>query len=214
MKVLIVEDEKIINDYITEVVKSQNIEVISVYDVKSAMDRIEEGEVKILITDLMMEPIDGFKLLEYLQEKELRIPIIVISALNDEENLLKAYQLGCIDYLTKPINKEILISKVNSYKQFIYGITRGIKFDDDMLVMSIDGYEITFTKTEYELVKLLQTNATRVFTKEMLLEKIWLNNLAMSEKIVDVNIFNIRKKLGKYSYLIKNKRMVGYYFED
>lgn len=213
-KILVIEDEEVINDYVSFSLSEKGYSVVSVANGEEAIEKINKEHFHIIISDILMKPVNGYQVLEFLKENNMKIPVIMLSALDDNKSLMKCYDLGAIDYLTKPVNKELLIFKVKILCEYLYQITSDIIFDNNTLSINIEQQEIKFTKTEYEIFRLLYNNSPRVYTKDKLIEIIWCNNEAMSEKIVDVNIFNIRKKLGKYSHLVKTKRMVGYSFEN
>lgn len=213
IKILILEDDIIMNDYIKSVLNKYH-NITSCYDLNTALKEVDNKDYQLIITDIMLEDGMGFELLEYLNNNDMKIPTIIITALNDEINLMKGYDLGAVDYITKPINKNVLKLKIDTLIKHIYKPQNNLRILLNNKKVEIDGEDIKLTKTEFEIFELLYQNPTRIFTKENIISTIWNDNYAMSEKIIDVNIFNIRKKLNRYSYIIQTKRGIGYYFEN
>lgn len=213
-KLLIVEDEQIINDYLYTCLAGDGYEIYRAYNGLEAMEIIKNQTLDLILSDIIMPQKNGFDLLMFLKEYQ-QIPVIMITALADDDNLLKAYELGVVDYLTKPLKVEILTKKVNNILTYLLDqkVTEEIILQDNYTIL-LNNESLEFTKTEYELFTLLYQNLGRIYTKENLIDLIWHGNYAMSEKVIEVNIFNIRKKLGHFSQLIKTKRGVGYYFEN
>ncbi len=210
--ILVVEDEQIISDYITHCLKGSETKIIQAYDGKQALDIIDNNNIDLLITDIVMPNMTGLELIKKLDNK---IPCIVLSALGDDTSIMNAYELGAIDFIQKPIKKATLTYKVNNLlNQFFSSTTSGLVIDDNIKDVLIDQKQINFTRTEYELFKLLFDHEHQVFSKELIIEMLWHGNHAMSEKLVEVNIYNIRKKLMHFSYIIKTKRNVGYFYEN
>ncbi len=211
--VLILEDEEIINDYIMSIVKKDN-NPIQAFNVNQAIDIISNQDIDLILSDIIMEGQTGFDLLLYLKEEKIDIPIIMITALEDESSLEKAYDLGAIDYIVKPINKVILTNKIKNLTKYIYGESVDFEVSKKENKVIVSGKDIELTKIEWELFILLYSQPNRVYTKENIIEYIWSGNHGMSKRIVDINIFNIRKKLKHHSDVIKTKRGLGYYYDD
>lgn len=212
---LIVEDEEILNDYICSAFKTEDINIKRAYSAEEAIEVIENNKIHLIITDIIMENKSGFDLLEYISNANYKIPAIVLTALGDDESLRKAYDLGAIDYLKKPVDINLLKSKVNNFKKILHsGTEDGFELIKENHLMKINGEEVYLTKTEYEILELLYLNSPRIYTKDNLIDNIWASNYSMSLKIIEVNIFNIRKKMGTLSMFLKTKRGVGYYFEN
>lgn len=213
MNILIVEDEVIINDYIYHCLNELNYNIFRAYNVCEAKKIINDKRIDLAISDILMPGETGIDLLRFINRK---FPVIMLTALIDDEHLIKAYELGAIDYINKPIEKLLLTSKVNNLIQTFLKptSTQLVNIDSDNKQIIVDTNPIDLSTTEFELFELLYSNSPRAYSKELLIDIIWNNNQAMSEKIVEVNIYNIRKKLGSYSYLIKTKKYLGYYYED
>lgn len=204
-KILIVDDEKIVLDFMSYIL--YGFEVDCCLNVEEAIKKYNNKNYDLIITDLVMSPIDGFTFMKMIDKD---IPIIVFSSLTDRKSLVEAYECGAIDYINKPIDEEITLIKIKNLLN-MQG-EKNISFNDDLTV-SFFGEVISFTRTEYEILKLLCTNPSRIYSKEDLIKIIWYGNESMSSKIIDVNISNIRKKLGKHAKKIITIRNVGYKYE-
>lgn len=213
MKILIIEDEPIINDYMRALLKD-DYQVVSSFDASGAIKIIEEGDIELILCDIILGHESGFSVLEYTQNHGFKIPTIMLTALDDEQSLTTAYDLGAVDYIVKPVNKQILKMKVRNLQTYLKPKDNELEIDTNLFVVKINGVDINLTNIEYEIFALLSSAPDRVFTKDNLIDTIWHGNHSMSNRIVDTNIFNLRKKLGHKSELIKTKRGVGYYYEN
>lgn len=213
MKILIIEDEPIINDYLRTLLIA-DYQVVSSFDVSGAISALQTESVDLILCDIILGHDCGFSILEYIESNELKIPTIMLTALDDEQSLTTAYDLGAVDYIVKPVNKQILKMKVRNLQTHLKPKNDDLEIDRQLLVVKINGTDIKLTNIEYELFYLLASSPNRVFTKDNLIDTIWHGNHSMSNRIVDTNIFNLRKKLGHKSELIKTKRGVGYYYEN
>lgn len=215
MNLLIVEDEIIINDYIYACLIDDELNIYRAYNGEEAINIIKNNKIDIILSDIIMDNKNGFDILTYLKEENYKIPTVMITALSDDDNLLKAYELGAVDYLVKPIKKKILKTKLTNLMSHIFNEEKKVEIKlNDNYTVDIRGESCELTKTEYDIFKLLYKNSPRIYTKENFIDLIWNGNYAMSEKVIEVNIFNIRKKLGPLSQKLKTKRGVGYYFEN
>lgn len=214
LKILVVEDDYIINKYIVKILSEYYFNIDSSYDGEEAIEYLKSNKYDIILCDIIMPKKTGFEVLDFIKTLEYKTYIMMISALSQKKDLIKAYQKGAIDYINKPIHKEILISKIKNIENYLLEDSLEISIDRNFKEVLIDGENIKLTRTEFEIFTLLYDNEGMIFSKEDINEKIWFENKAMSNKIIEVNIFNIRKKLTKYSFTIKTKRQVGYYYEN
>ncbi len=213
-KILIIEDEKIINEYLYTLLKEKVEYVDSCYTGYEAIEKIKSNHYDLILCDIIMEKGTGLEVLDFLNLEKKKVFVIMISALSQKSDILEAYNKGAVDFINKPIDEDILMSKVINLLSYIKEDDNKIYFDNNLKEVYIDSKNINLTRTEYEILYLLYLNSPIVFSKDQLNNKIWFNNKGMSNKIIEVNIFNIRKKLGYYSKYLKTKRQVGYYFED
>lgn len=216
-KILIVEDEYGIRNIVLEYFKMKNVEVVEAMNGYDALEKIDD-DIELVLLDIMMPGIDGYEVCQRIKEK-YSIPVIFISALSEEENQLKAYDLGAEDYITKPFlpsvlyakckvvlkrmnNKEIQISK--------YGY---IQIDRQLhhLIIGLDS--ILLTPKEYELLVYLCDHEGQTISRELLLSKIWGYDYYEDGRAVDTYIKKLRKKLGPYAKYIHTIVKAGYLFK-
>lgn len=215
-KILVVEDDLNIQELICEFLKSQEYEVDSANDGIEALNKFNSNEYDMIILDLMLPNLDGHSTCKMIRNKS-DVPIIILTALNDEDNQLKAFEFQVDDYITKPFSFNILVKRVEAVlrrrnKVEENSVTyEGLKINCDEYKAYEDGEEIQLTTREFEILNLLISNVHKVLTREMLLDKVWGYDYYGETRIVDSHIKNIRKKLKK-SY-IQTVKGVGYRLE-
>lgn len=213
-KILIVEDDQLLRLGLRVFLENEGYEVVETTSGNKAIEVIEDHVFHLIITDIMMEDGDGISLLKYLVNQNVTIPVVVLSALGSENDQLVGYNLNVLDYLVKPINYDILGFKLNKYFELSTGTDDDdIYLDSDTFSLRLYGDTIKLTQKEFELLSLIMQFPTKIFSKYDLINEVWYGNMNMSEKIVEVTILNIRKKLGEYSTLLKTHRGQGYSYE-
>ena len=218
MKVLLIEDEKLIRQFIVEYFQKQGEEVIEASDGYEGLSLLDES-FDLILLDIMMPGIDGYEVCQQIRY-QYQCPIIFISALSEEDNQLQAYQLGGDDYITKPFLPSILYAKclaickrqdpqASNIKTFHH-----LQIDYTNHQVYIDSQHIEFTHKEYLLLEYLTKNPYRLLEREQILDAIWGYDYYGEARAVDTYIKKVRKKLGKYQYYIQTVFKVGYLFKD
>jgi len=221
MKILIVEDEKHLNDllfdYISEAYPKADID--QVYDGLVALDHIHHTSYDLLLLDVMLPHMNGFEICRKVRAS-FQMPIIMLSALSDEENQLKGYNLGIDDYVTKPYSPKIVIKKIESVfsryenhapkQTSTYGI---ITYNFEKFEISVNQNPISLNKKEWELIQLFITHIGHVYTREELLNLVWGYDYFGYERTVDTHIKRLRQKLLDASSYIQTVYKSGYKFE-
>ena len=183
--------------------------------------RLEVAGFDLLLLDVMMPGMSGFELAEKLKadEETRHIPIIFLTAKDTEDDTLQGFSLGADDYVTKPFSIREVMARVKAV------LSRGRSEADDKLVyeglvidissktVTIDGEAIAFTRTEYELLKLLLEHKGKMFSRQQLIDKVWPQDVVVLERTVDVNIARLRKKLNRYAACLVSRTGFGYSFE-
>ncbi len=222
MHILIVEDEKHLNDLLHDYIEDQypRANIVQVYDGISALDQIHESLFDLILLDIMLPHMNGFDICKKIRETS-DVPIIMLSALNDEDNLLKGYDLGIDDYVTKPYSPKVVIKKIKAiFARYDhkapddisrYGI---IEYNFDQFKIKVDGTPIELNKKEWELFTLFVSHIGRVYSREELLNLIWGYDYYGYERTVDTHIKRLRKKLLGASDYIKTVYKSGYKFEN
>jgi two-component system response regulator VanR len=221
MKILIVEDEKHLNDllhdYVIDAYPHANIH--QVYDGLSALHKVQQETYDLILLDVMLPHMGGFEVCQKVRETS-SVPLIMLSALNDEENQLKGYNLGIDDYVTKPYSPKIVIKKIEAvlarYENTTpedmqrYGI---IDFNFTKYKIFVNKIAIELSKKEWELFTLFVQNIGRVYTREDLLNLVWGYDFYGYDRTVDTHIKRLRQKLGAAASYIKTVYKSGYKFE-
>jgi DNA-binding response OmpR family regulator len=180
-------------------------------------------EYDLLLLDVMMGPVSGFRLADRLRKEQNNpVPIIFLTAKDTENDLLTGFSLGADDYISKPFSINELTARVKavlkrSSSRRIKGeilVRYGdIELDTVRKRVVISDEKIELTRKEYEILRLLLENPGKIFSREEILGKVWEKDVIVTNRTVDVNITRLRSKLGKYGASLKNKTGYGYYFE-
>jgi DNA-binding response OmpR family regulator len=216
-KILVVEDEYAIRNIISEYFKIKNVEVVGAMNGYEALEKIDE-HIELVLLDIMMPGIDGYEVCQRIKEK-FSIPVIFISALSEEENQLKAYELGADDYLTKPFKSSILYAKcIAVYKRYHKTnedfLKLGcIEIDLNQHLLIKDELAIPLSAKEYELLVYLCKHEGKVIHREVLLNTIWGYDYYGDGRAVDTYIKKLRKKLVPYDHYIQTIVKTGYMFK-
>ncbi len=177
----------------------------------------------LILLDVMMGPMSGFRLADKVRkEMAVNVPIIFLTAKDTENDILTGFSLGADDYIAKPFSINELTARVKAVlkrarsdraKQASMIKFGDIELDTARKRLIVDNEKIELTKKEFEILKLLLENQTRVFSRDEILNSIWGKDIIVTERTVDVNITRLRTKLGKHGQNLKNKTGYGYYFE-
>lgn len=222
-KILIVEDEEHINRLIELVLISDGFyKIKKAYDGKCAYQIILEDKPDLILLDVMIPEIDGFTLCKKIKEDEnLRsIQIIMLTAKTMEEDILKGFKNGAVDYIAKPFSNNILLARIkahlNNLDRFnIIKTYKGIILDTDKKSISVDNMLIELTNFEFKILELFMSNVGYVFSRSKLLSYLRGDGgFDVSERAVDVQIVNLRRKLKNYGQYIETVRGIGYKLRD
>lgn len=219
LKILVCDDEIKIRTTLYDYFTAKGFSVTVASNGRDAVEKAEENDFDLILLDVLMPVMDGLTAC-----REIRrfsdTPIIFLSALGEEEDLLKGYKLGGDDYIVKPfplsVLKEKIITTVNRHK----GINpqnrltvRGITLDYGTRKVFCGQKEIIFASKDFELLALLMENKGNVLSREVILRKIWGYDFDGDERVVDTHIKRIRKALREYADSIKTVIGAGYAFK-
>ena len=203
-RILIVEDEPGIRELLTNYLSNEGYETECAIDGVEAITKFNAGLFDLVILDIMIPKIDGYGVCEVIR-KQSGIPVMFLSALNDDKSQIKGYDLMADDYVTKPFSMPVLIRKINALirrgeKSSADSGTvldyAGITIDPDTMEVSVNGKAIELTSREFDLLYTLAKNPGRVYSREMLLDLLWDYDSLVDERIVDSHIKNLRHKMG------------------
>ena len=204
-KILIAEDNTEISDMMRNYLLKAEYSVYQAYDGLQAIEMASSVRPDLMLLDIMMPVCDGFEVCESVR-KNMNIPIIVISAVVDEESKLKLCELGADDYLTKPFSFKEMVMRVAAQLRRFYEFTSvAAKFrtygrltiSSDRFEAKVDGEEIGLTSTEFRLLDFLTSNPNRIFSKQKLIDEVWGIDEYIDENTVAVTVSRLRDKLEK-----------------
>lgn len=222
--ILVVDDEQ----DLCEILKfNLETEGYAVDTANSAEEALEMGVEKydLLLLDVMMGGMSGFALAKKLKDNPMtaQIPIIFLTAKDTENDTVTGFNLGADDYISKPFSiREVMVrvravlrrtKEKNGVPQSNVISYQGLELNLDKKTVSIDGENVPFTKTEFEILHLLLDERGRVFSRQELIDRIWPKDVLVLDRTVDVNITRLRKKIGRFSKCIVTRLGFGYYFD-
>jgi two-component system response regulator VanR len=220
MKFLIVEDEKNLNDILHDyLLQAFNDSIIDqVYSGDKAIEYFEENTYDLILLDVMLPGIDGFDVCKTIR-KTSRTPIIMLSALSDETNQIRGYNLGIDEFVKKPYSPKLVIKKVEAVLKR-YGLddsndlkTYGsLKYSFKLQKLIIDDQEVKLNKKEWQLLNLFIHNKGIILSRDTILNKIWGYEYFGDERTVDTHIKRLRSKLLSAKSYIKTVYKTGYQF--
>ncbi len=216
MKVLVVDDEKLIRDVIKEYLALENYQVREAADGAEAVNIVKKENFDIIIMDIMMPKMDGYSACREIK-KFKDVPFLFLSARGEEYDKLIGFDLGIDDYVTKPFSPKELVARIKAItkrsekKEDVFEIS-GIKLDNIAHDVYIDGKEVYLTPKEYDLLKYFIDNKNVALSRETLLSNIWGYDFYGDDRTIDTHVKTLRKHLGKYKNLIVTVRGMGYKF--
>ena len=229
MKILVVDDEQDICEILQYNLENEGYEVDVANSAEEAL-QLPLADYALILLDVMMGEMSGFQMARWLKDvpDTAAIPIIFITALDDEDNIVKGLNIGGDDYIAKPLSMKEVKARVkavlrrsastnkpneSSKEQADTILYEGITLCLDSKTATLDGNDLPLTRLEFELLSLLLQNPNRVFPREELLKRCWPQDAYVLDRTVDVNITRLRKKLGSYGNQIKTRIGYGYIFE-
>ncbi len=227
-KVLVVDDEESILTLIKYNLEKAGLRAITAENGERALEIIKEENPDLIILDIMLPGIDGVEICKRLRKEDYHIPILMLTAKDEEIDKILGLEIGADDYMTKPFSTRELMARVKAMlrRSLQY---KEVKDEDEKVIVDdivvfpdkfetlLKGEKIYLTPKEFELLKLLVRNKGKVLDRNHLLNKIWGYDYYGDTRIVDVHISNIREKIesnpAKPEY-IKTVRGVGYKFKE
>ena len=214
-KILIIEDEPDIQELLAAYLRDAGYEIVIAGDGVEALAQFQQGAFDMILLDLMLPKIDGFGVCELIR-RESSVPILMLTALDGEQDQLRGFQMEIDDYVTKPFSMPILLQKIRAILRRTAGGMennrclhyRDLTLDLDGMEAVLAGRSLDLTTREFELLQALISSPGRVFTREVLLAKLWGYDFFGDERVVDSHIKNLRHKMG--TDYIETVRGVGY----
>ena len=239
-RILIVDDEQDLCEILQFNFNAAGYETDVACSAEEALDKISNLRPQssnlfdLFLLDVMMPGMSGFELAARLKadEQTARVPIIFLTAKDTEDDTLQGFGLGADDYVTKPFSvrevvarvkavlgrvnqgdRPLILGEADGMKRPVPLIHDGLTVDTASKTVTIDGEQVSLTRTEFDLLQLLLSHRGEVFSRQQLLEQVWPSDVVVTDRTVDVNITRLRKKIGRYAQCIVARQGFGYRFE-
>lgn len=203
VKILVVEDDKALNEIICSGLIKSGYQATPCFNGRQAFEYLQDNQVDLIISDIMMPEMDGFALASQVREADSRIPILFLTALDDKVSKQRGYRLGIDDYVVKPFDTDILLLRIEALlrraniercKELVAG---NLRMNSQEHTAYIDGDEIYLTVREFDLLFKLLSFPKRTFTRTQLMEEFWGFDSSATSRTVDVYIVKLREKTKK-----------------
>lgn len=215
--ILIVEDDEVLNKMMKAKLRQEQFKVVSAFDGEEALIEMEKEHIDLVICDIMMPNMDGYELTSELREAYKTIPILMVTAKGQLEDMEKGFKVGTDDYMVKPINMKELVLRVNALlrraqianeKKLVVG--SGV-LDYDALTVKIGEESFELPPKEFYLLFKLLSNPNKIFTRLELLDEIWGMDSEVDDRTIDSHIKKLRRKFENYpDFKITTVRGLGY----
>ena len=224
-RILVVDDEQDLCEILKFNLETEGYQVETANSAEEALEK-DIASYNLLLLDVMMGGMSGFQLAKQLKNSEVtaHIPIIFLTARDTENDTVTGFNLGADDYISKPFSiREVMVrvravlrrtaSRLEGAEEPAVISYQGLLLNLNKKSVSVDGEDVPFTKTEFELLRLLLEERGRVFSRQDLIDRVWPKDVLVLDRTVDVNITRMRKKIGKFAKCIVTRLGFGYYFD-
>jgi two-component system, OmpR family, alkaline phosphatase synthesis response regulator PhoP len=220
VKILVVDDEQDLCEILQFNLESEGYEVETANSAEEALKKPLQ-EFDLILLDIMMGGMSGYKAADTIRkQKMLDTPIIFITAKSSENDMLTGFNIGADDFILKPFSVKEVVARVKAVlkrgrvkptEKLSFG---GLEIDSEKKVVTIDDKSVDLTRKEFDILHLLLKRKGSFTSRSSILEKVWDDDVIVTERNVDVNIARLRKKIGEYGNYIKGKTGYGYLFEE
>jgi DNA-binding response OmpR family regulator len=217
-RILLVDDEESLQKLLSYPLRSDGYEVVAAADGQEALDRFDEGQFDLVVLDVMLPRVDGFDVCRKLRARSA-VPIIMLTAKAEEFDKVLGLELGADDYITKPFSMREFRSRVKAVLRRAELVQRddNLAIDFSKRQVEVRGEPVRLTYVEFEILSSLARAPGRVFSRTMLLERLWGDSSYRDPRTIDVHIRHLREKLerdAKSPEYLFTVRGVGYHFRD
>jgi len=201
VKVLFLEDEPVIQEVLSEYMKLQHYAVYPAADGEEAIGMLEEGSFEIAVLDIMVPKISGLEVLNYIRQKDKHMPVIMLTAIDEDHTQLQAFNLYADDYVIKPVSPLILLKRMETilrrsrYYMNSEMETSGLYIQEEAYQAFYGGEPLGLTVSEFLLLQTLYKRPDMVFTREQLILHIFNEDYIGNDRIIDAHVKNLRKKI-------------------
>ncbi len=218
LNILVVDDEVKIREVVKEYAKVSNYDCDEASNGKDAIEMVKNKDYDCVILDIMMPELDGFSACKKIKELK-NVPVIMLSARQEEDDKLFSFDMGVDDYVTKPFSPKELMARIkaictrNNVKTLEKYEFEGLHIDVVGRLVTIDSKKVMLTPKELDLLIYLVENKNVALDREKILSSVWNNDFYGDDRTVDTHIKMLRKDLGEYQKFIVTVRGMGYKFE-
>ena len=221
-KILIIEDEKGINEFLTEGLSEENYVVDTAFDGLSGLQKALQNTYDIILMDWMLPGLQGIEVTKKIRDADIHTPIIFLTAKDTVQDTIMGLRSGANDYLKKPFSFEELLERIkvqlrnSSDEKPVFLEHQGIKIDLQKRECSVNNTKLHLTQKEYDLLLFLCQNKNKVCTRDDILNKVWNIHFEYDSGVIDVYINSLRKKIksANHQNIIETIRGVGYITKD
>ena len=216
-RILVVDDDPSLAEMLTIVLRNEGFDTAVIADGSQALTAVRELRPDLVLLDLMLPEIDGLEACRRIRDDHPSVPVIMLTARDDEASRVTGLEMGADDYVTKPFSGRELVARVKAVLRRVQGEPDAVgvlragraELDPTSRTCSLDGEDVELTRLEFDLLAELAAHPNVVFTRERLLERVWGYQSGVGGKTVDVHVANLRRKLGKDLPIVA-VRGVGY----
>lgn len=227
-RILVVDDELDLCEILRFNLESEGYEVETLYSAEDALAWLAQCDTSmqpdLILLDVMLEQMSGFEMAKQLRKEGYEVPIVFLTALNNENELLLGFESGGDDYVTKPFSFQTVLARIRAVlkrslpkqeKRLASTVTEDGNLRIDRLTdtVFVENEPVALTKKEYGILSLLLEQKGQYLTRETILSKVWGDDVYVGDRSVDVHIARLRKKLGVAGDRIGNRSGYGYFFE-
>ena len=226
-RILVVEDDRDINELIRYNLEREGFDVLSLFDGAEVVDVVSTRKPDLILLDLMLPECDGLDICRELKSESdtKNIPIIMITAKGTESDIVVGLSMGADDYLPKPFSPQVLMARIKAVFRRISDSQEASSNQENRqwghLILDLPKHKVSYknhsielTSIEFNILEFLSRSPGRVFSREQILDGVWKEGKFIVDRAVDVHIRGLRKKLGPAKDFIETVRGVGYRFKD
>lgn len=223
-KILIVDDEETLCEALRFNLEAEGYETATAHSAEEAL-ALGPGAFDLVLLDVMMEGISGIQMARIMKANPATasVPVIFCTAKDSENDMVEGLELGADDYIVKPFSMRNVVARVRSVlrrcdrgaqgnEQELALRHEGLELDPAGKRCTVDGAEVKLPRKEFEMLRLLMSHPGQIFSREEILDAVWPDEVVVADRVVDVNIARIRRKIGKYAATIVSRSGYGYAF--
>ena len=218
-KILVVDDDRRINDLLEDILTMEGYNVIKAFDGEEAIEVLDNiNDIDLVLLDVMMPKIDGWDLLAYIKSR-FDVKVLMLTALSDEEDEIKGIRSGADDFVVKPFKRGVLLERMKRLlgdikdRNSINYVCENMMLCQRECRVYVNGEPVRMTTKEYQLLLLLMKNPRRALARDVILDKVWGFEYDGNDRTIDTHIKMLRQSLGEYGERIRTIRGMGYSFD-